>query len=286
MTSNGVAEPMNKKQKCGQVIFGGGPMYDEATARKMLQEAVLVSGKHRETVLGFDPDDAALDNLYLVWTNFFGWSEIEITPMIYFARKGDLKMCRYLVSRGASTTKASSCGDWSPMYAAASVKSLDICMFLCSYGGRSGISGGDLKCWTPLAVAAIQGNDELVRWLVMEGALCADDSSVAIDEDRFYPKSKISRHHFTTTISRTRERLVEWAEKVTRTHASIIMFLHGALPPTPGTVERCDLRCFSGHPGIRKNICGFVGRQEVTKVRHLNILQQVKAASRLLSNDV
>ena len=41
-------EPLNKRQKRGdeedasEIIAFGGPMYDEATARKMLQEVVLM----------------------------------------------------------------------------------------------------------------------------------------------------------------------------------------------------------------------------------------------------
>ena len=39
---------MTKRQKCGDDVvpspsFGGGPMYDEATARKILKETVLIS---------------------------------------------------------------------------------------------------------------------------------------------------------------------------------------------------------------------------------------------------
>ena len=49
-------EPQSKKQKCGsgddekaaKIIALGGPMYDEATARKILQEVVLVSADMNE----------------------------------------------------------------------------------------------------------------------------------------------------------------------------------------------------------------------------------------------
>ena len=108
-------QPLSKRQKRGggdekeaaEIIAFGGLIYDEATARKMLEEVVLVSAENAEDgepVIGFDPDDAALDNIYYVNDDNFGG--IELTPMIYFADKGDAKMCRYLVSRGASTTKS------------------------------------------------------------------------------------------------------------------------------------------------------------------------------------
>ena len=138
-----MVEPQSKKRGGGddeketdKIIAFGGPMYDEATARKMLKEVVLVSAEYAEdgeAVIGFDPADEALDDLYIV----FGCSH-HITPMIYFARKGDAKMCRYLVSRGASTTKCSK-EDYLykyplyPMFAAAKHGYLDICKLLYEY---------------------------------------------------------------------------------------------------------------------------------------------------------
>ena len=119
--NNGDHEPQRKRQKCGncdgkkvKIIAFGGPMYDEATARKMLKEVVLVSAEKAEDgepVIGFDPDDAAFDNVYNVYDDNFGGA--EVTPLIYFIEKGDIKMCRYLVSRGASTTKSPT--SWSPL---------------------------------------------------------------------------------------------------------------------------------------------------------------------------
>ena len=115
----------------------------------------------------------------------------------------------------------------------------------------------------------------VVRWLVLKGALCPYESSEDIEWQRFYPRDEKSRNYNSYHFHFTREKLEEWSERVTQTHASIITFLHGALPPTPRTDGRCILQCLSGHPGIRKNICGFVGRQEVTKKKHLHILRQV-----------
>ena len=73
----------------GEIIAFGGPMYDETTARKMLEEVVLVEAEDAEdgeAVVGFDPDDAALDNLYYFEDDYF--FQVEITPTLYFANKG------------------------------------------------------------------------------------------------------------------------------------------------------------------------------------------------------
>ena len=120
-------EPLRKRQKRGDGSDGNDEeMYDEATARKMLKEVVLVPEDNEygeEAVIGFDPDDAALDNIYDIYNAHWG-RQLKMTLMIYFARKGDLKMCRYLVSRGASTTKMAL--NSSPMHVAASHGNLAI----------------------------------------------------------------------------------------------------------------------------------------------------------------
>ena len=314
-------EPMHKKQKCGEVSpsaspsFGGGPMYDEATARKMLKEAVLVPAytlpgtRNGEAVIGFDPNDEALDNEYEAW-HHSNERKDKITPMIHFARKGDAKMCRYLISRGASTTKCPVDGLF-PMSAAAEAGKVDICTLLYANGAKNDVNRNDedgatpmhaaareghlevckflhangashdiwksADGWTPLAYAALNENHEIVRWLVLEGALCIDDGSEIREGGRFYPKSEWSLNVYFERLDRSRERLVEWAEEVTQTHASIITFLHGTRPPPSGTDGRSNLECLSVHPGIRKHICDFVG-QEVTKKRHLHILRQLKTA--------
>ena len=293
-------------------------MYDEATARKILQEVLLISEEAQEryndvtfligAVWHFDPDK--LDSLYYVDDGDY-FRGLEITPMIYFAVKGDAKMCRYLISRGASTTRRSegdSEDDLFPMYAAAKAGNLDVCKLLYANGANNDVKkddefgaipmhaaarGGHLEVckflhangasndiWkgktdaqrTPLHDALHHGHDELVRWLVLQGALCADANSERVEEDRICPE--IIWQEAKTKMNRTCERLVEWAEEVTQCHSSVVMFLLGALPPAPAMDQSRTLQCLSGHPGIRKHIGDFVGL-EVTKGKHLRILRQV-----------
>ena len=305
------AEPMTKRQKCGDEVpspsFGGGPMYDEATARKILKETVLITAEFTEdgeAVVGIDPSDTALDNIYEHEDDTFAGM---VTPMIYFARKGDAKMCRYLISRGASTTKCPVDGLF-PMSAAAGAGNVDICMLLYVNGAKNDVNtddedgatpmhaaageghlevckflhanGASNDIWkgktdaqrTPLHDALHHGHDELVRWLVLQGALCADANSERVEEDRICPE--IIWQEAKTKMNRTCERLVEWAEEVTQCHSSVVMFLLGALPPAPAMDQSRTLQCLSGHPGIRKHIGDFVGL-EVTKGKHLRILRQV-----------
>lgn len=122
-SANEQPAPLAKKQKRGEdEIDFGGPMDDEAAARKKLEEA------------GFSPDNIEeLGNRQLRsrWGN--------ITPMPYFCFKGDLKMCRYLLSKGASTT--------------------------------GGIEDKPLSKWLfPIMMAAKGGSFEVCKWLYDNGA--------------------------------------------------------------------------------------------------------------------
>ena len=306
-----IPEPLSKRQKRGgsdekrggggRVLVLGGPMYDEATARKMLKEVLLASveavqrfgflfnnaesneaavanwlnnAEDDEAVIGFDPNDAALDNIYYAFNSYF-W-EAEITPMIYYAYVGNLKMCRYLASRGASTTKSTS--SWGPMRAAIHMGHLEVCKFLYANGASHDIWKETSFGVTPLHSVAFSGRDELVRWLVLQGALCADGSSEEIERDRdhlIYPEICFDRNKSELKLSSSYERLVGWAKEVTESHSSLKMFLLGALPPAPDKDQRCALlQCLSGHPGVREHIGNFVGL-EVTKTKQLRFLRNV-----------
>ena len=241
-------EPLNKRQKRGdgdekevdETIAFGEPMYDEATARKMLEEVVIQAGTNGEApFIGFDPNDAALDNVYRV-------GELYVTPIIHFVLLGDLEMCRYLASRGASTTKTPCF--WRPMHAAAKEGHLEVCKFLFVNGASHHIWKELSYGWTPFRVAASNEHDEVVRWLVLHGALCADANSEEIERGRIYPtesRPSSGRICMSSSMSSSCERLVEWAKEVTESHSSLMMFLLGAATrsrqrpkPHPSVLER------------------------------------------------
>jgi len=283
-------EPLSKKQRRSngdekaspEIVAFGGPMYDEATARKMLKEAVDDQNITVAFGAGFDPDGAALDNTYEVGSINGKWWGVGVTPMIYFARKGDAKMCRYLISRGASTTKADARNVFFPLYAAASEGQLDVCKVLYESGAQNDVrrtTNYDHMCysdqnqfyWSPFTAAAYHGYNQVVRWLVLYGALCADNNSEDVEGAR------IQWEIWSGKMACSCNELVVWAKEVTQSHSALITFLGGALPlaPTRSTDQRCILPCLSGHPGVRKHIGDFVGL-EVTKGKHLRILQNVK----------
>ena len=279
-------EPLRKRQKRGEeaapeIIAFGGPMYDETTARKMLKEVrfndgIDIDDDDGEQFQGFDPDDAALDNFY------YKDDSRNVSPMIHFAAEGNAKMCRYLISRGASTTKADEGDFYFPLYAAASRGHLEVCKLLYENGAQNGVRKMIADHWTPFKVAANLGRTQIIRWLVLHGALCADNKSEDVEAERIHLAG--SRNVSAPWESRVRRNvlrscndLVAWAKEVTQTHSAVVTFLGGTLPPAPASTDadqRCILKCLSGHPGVRKHIFDFVGL-EVTKGKHLRILRSV-----------
>ena len=273
-----------------------GPIHDEAKARRILEEEVLVEAsrsQNGEAVVGFDPDDAALDNLYFVDNEHHYWGiqhrRWRITPMIYYATKGDAEMCGYLASRGASTTKPDDSGEYFnwPMAAAASEGHMEVCKVLFVNGAEDDVRRRDADGWTPFIMAANEAEwplhenrDDLVRWLTLHGALCRDGGS-----DRIHIRARGPRIEGETDVEHWQrfvgpdvlppcQRLVEWAKGGTQTHSALVTFLIGALPPAPNKDRSCLLQVLSGVPGLRKHICDFVGL-EVTKRKQLRILRQV-----------
>ena len=116
-----------------------GPVEEEETARKKMKEA------------GFDPDDVAKQcKLSDRARKAFDTPFDKMRPITYFCRVGDLKMCRYLLSKGASTTATSTCGWWFPMYTAALGGHLDVCKWLYAHGAKEDMGRRNTSGYTPL----------------------------------------------------------------------------------------------------------------------------------------
>jgi hypothetical protein len=147
------------------------------------------------------------------------------------------------------------------MYEAACEGHLDICKLLYENGAQNDVWKVDDTGWTPYHAAAYKGHDGLVRWFVLQGALCADADSVEIEGDRIYPQQQRTWGRNVWRGNRNMadscQRLVAWAKEAIETHSALVMFLLGALPPAPDTDQSRSLQCLSVRPGIRKHIGDF-----------------------------
>ena len=128
-------QPPTKRQKFGDgestssSIAGmhvGGPMEDEATAHEKLEE------------LGFSTDDLEAKR-EVPLPEGQSWTA---TAMMHFCRSGDLKMCRFLLAKGASVANPKEAEYWSPLLAAVIGGKLDVCEWLFEH-----LQTEDLK-WT------------------------------------------------------------------------------------------------------------------------------------------
>ena len=267
----------------------GGPIEDDETARNKMRDAKVyergVRGTYEEYV-GFDPDnvedvksDNHIDN---------NAQNTRVTPMAYFAEKGDLPMMRWLYVHGADTRGEESMWNF-PMRMAACKGQLVVCKWLFAHGaagdvkrlqeGRSALTRNFANACTihshvrrnpkmPLKLALryrgiISSKRDMIRWLVLNGALCTDDDSgalcfVTVDRDL----GQMSGHR-SDVASLERASLLEWANDLHRARTSFLLFLSGALLPsedassTRRTVSHVQL--LGVEPGIRKLIGDFDG---------------------------
>ena len=217
-----IREPKLKKRRTDRDGEGefqhDGPVEDEETAREKMKEA------------GFDPDDvtkecalseSACERIGEEVTLLIG----EMHPMTYFCLIGDLKMCRYLLSKGASTTATSTCGWWFPMYAAAFMGPLDVCKWLYDHGAKEDVGRRNGET-SPLQAAVSQyciDRKNTSRWFILKGALSLNDKPGFV-----YPR--LMRRDVRPRSYDERPQLQEWAKQSIQTHSGFMTFLLGTLP--------------------------------------------------------
>jgi hypothetical protein len=250
----------------GPLNTNGGQKQEAAADFPMMENEVTARSKLKDA--GFDPD-ASLDAA--TTSNVYALE--KATPMIHFCLKGDMPMCQYLLSKGASTTKTcrSRGVEYFPMYAAVLSGSLEMCKWLHVNGAQEDVRKKICVSYTPLCVAAANNKDELVRWFVLHGALCADDSTDIVETQMLLPMSSLYNRS-------ALERLAKWAGTATQPirNPSVLAFLCGTLPPKSNddADSPCILQYYlSGQSGIRKRIAEFAGLY--TK-REVSIMRQVR----------
>ena len=204
----------------------------------------------------------------------FSW---EITPMIYFCLKGDLKMCRYLFVNGADCRKGSDDGIWFPMLAAASKKHLHVCKWLYEHGARDDIRRATNVCVrTPLwdtVNFSFGASTSTSQWLILNGALCQKDSDT-IDDTRM-------RRDLTPNDKGgpdKRPQLLLWAQETAQLHSTFLIFLGGTISAASAQ-ESSPLQIFNGKSGIMELIGDYAGvERRASKLRMLRQLADLLSA--------
>jgi hypothetical protein len=232
------------------VVDVGGPIEDTDTAIQKLKNAGFDLEKYNNDI----NDEQNVPPAFIG----YGISTWVVTPMIYFCGKGDLKMCRYLFVNGASCSKETSNRFWFPMYVAALESQTDVCKWLYEHGAKDDIKKKNSWGYTPLrASVKTDLGTSTNHWLILNGALCQNDSSTIGDT---IMKRDLDPHY--------RYKIVLWAQETVQFHNTFIIFLGGTIS-TSSPVDSSPLQSFNGKSGIMELIGDYAGVVRGSKLRML-----------------
>ena len=272
-------EPGPKRRR---LLDAGGPIEDDETARQKMRDATVyergVDGTGHGTwgeYVGFDPDNVA--DVKSCRPKI----KQDITPMGYFAHKGDLPMMRRLYVNGADTRDVDVALCF-PMYWATIMARMEVCKWLFAHGAAKDVkrrTRDDATNYShgrsPLHVAFGRSRDlsDLSRWLILNGALCKDGDSGDLDIEIM--KQDLSREGY-DWLAKQRRLLLKWAIDLHRARSSFLLFLSGALSrPKHACSTRQNvspLRLLAGKSGIFETIGDYVG---IVRGREARIIRQL-----------
>ena len=202
---------------------------------------IFARGELREK--GFDPEKLNEE----VEVHFEYDDELEnrsLSPMLYYAEIGNLKMCRYLLSRGADCTLANHNEEEYvfPMLIAANRGKFHTCKWLYANGAADDIRRQDHDgmnaMHASLRHAIVKAKDlgekpqlKLTKWLILKGALCLDDDPGKIDHDRMADDLTLCTD---IDLIDARPLLLRWAQNMVQTHDAFLLFKKfSSSPDTP-----------------------------------------------------
>ena len=197
----------------------------------------------------------------------------SVTPMLYFCRWGKIKMCRYLLSRGADCRKRDR-HRFFPMFWAAIKGHLEICMWLLHHGGaqediRIVTGNGD----TPLRAAFDNGHYHVVYWLILNGALAPlrdDVDGGGIDDAimRRDLRQQFREEGGDEWQDDKRLPILLWAQDAVATYDNVVQLLVTGTIVRSNNEESSLLVTFKGTSGILELIARFVaGTQQQLRTR-------------------
>ena len=268
------------------LLKAGEAIKDDETARQKMRDARVyergVIGTFSDPV-GFDPDNLGDVKSYHSYPFVEEYNVIK--PMGYFAFMGDLPMMRWLYVNGADTRDAE-VPVWFPMWAAARNGNGTgrciclICKWLFEHGAAEdikrptriaesfsiGVTRPLNRAFSPLR----QIRRNLIRWFILNGALCKDDNLGDLDVEKMKADLDSIWGHMPRRRVRTeRAALLTWANDLHRARYSFLLFLSGSLTAPrlaqpagspPRTVS--PLQCFGGVPEVLEQIGRYAGHRQ------------------------
>ena len=239
-----------------RLLDAGSPVEDDETARQKMRDAEVyergVVGAPGEYV-GFNPKNVADVK------SVCSYGMEAMTPMGYFAMKGDLPMMRWLYANGANTqdNDADLSGfndaDRFPMRMAAVHGRFEACKWLFHHGAAKDVKRrtptdgteraefsmmmGRPAHWYPNGKGLITDTlsfslppyRKLSQWLTLKGALCKDDDSGDLDIARM--RKDLGQVGQTPVFRQERKMLLKWAKEHHQSRSLFGVFLMGTLSP-------------------------------------------------------
>ena len=218
------------------------------------------------------------------------WS---VTPVIWYCREGNSKMCRSLIARGADCRKTDKYGG-SPMLYAAANGHLEIVQFLChECGAHEDIRRVTNEGISPLRIAFHGGHVDVWKWLIRNGALSSSRNDV---DDGGIGATMVMRRNIRPIQDndgdnwRNDKRLtvLAWAQTSVATYDTVKLFLRGTIvsaasfhrhPKNPyatrsnkrSKVSPSPLVLFKGKSGILELIAHYIAGtpQQLRTLRQL-----------------
>jgi hypothetical protein len=198
-----IADVEECRRRLRQLLDAEEAIEDDETARQKMRNAEVyergVTGTVGEYV-GFDPDNVADVKNFTRSVIGSGVDYNVIKPMGYFAYHGDLPMMRWLYVNGADT-RDEDVAMWFPMWAVAGRWSGygtcmgQLCKWLFEHGAAENIKRPTrvtreivridvtrplTRAFSPLR----QSRRNLIKWFILNGALCKDDNSGDLDIEK------------------------------------------------------------------------------------------------------
>ena len=175
----------------------------------------------------------------------------EITPMGYFAGRGDLPMMRWLYDNGADA-RDEEIAHWWPMIRAAA----DAVKWLIKYGAAEDVKRRPRPLWVTFGELT-DSFQNLSKLLILNGALSKDDDSGDLDVDKMKidlgPRDRCPSSAWMKGVIFLND-LLDWANDLHQTRNSFLLFLSGARSAQQHvyTTRRaiCSVDVLGGKPGI------------------------------------
>lgn len=282
---------MESEGKKRRLLDAGGPIEDDETVRQKMRDAPV---SETASSISRNADSPGFDLSEIGKARFLYGK--AVSPMGYFAQKGDLPMMRWLYVNGADTRDLD-IPIWFPMRAALRRGHLEVCKWLYNHGAamdvcrRTNVWRGNDDTTSPFyelltfrskGFPASQEDRDCAKWLILRGAFCREDGSGILDEN----KMRESLDNGPKMILEERTELMNWALGLVRTRASLLIFLGGtcAVRPRVDSPLRSPspLELLGGTSGVLKMIdeyAGFVHGREARVIRQVaELLPAMKKA--------